>query len=168
MKPSCGYLFVAAVLVACGSKEISRQDGSAKGGGGGSVSTPDGSAPGEGGAGGGGGAGGAAGGAGGAGVGGGAGGGAGGTGGGAGDNCLPPEMTPPVCGASVCGNGVRDSCQRTRAGCSPVTVTEPCDGQDLGGDTCQKHGFGAGILSCSSHCAVDTSGCASALTSSTP
>jgi hypothetical protein len=58
--------------------------------------------------------------------------------GGAGGMCanLPPEMVPPVCGHAVCGNGARDSCQLSRPGCTPLTVTEACDGADLGGDTC--------------------------------
>ncbi len=166
------YLLLATSLAGCGSKDkdsdldASGSPGTA--GAGGSVANDDGSdAHGSGGT--------AAGGTGGnpfdasaAGTGGMGGGGAGGhagtaPGGGGGGSCasnIPPEMTPPVCGWPKCGNGVRDSCSLPWGGCpTPFPVTEACDGADLGGDTCQAHGFTSGTLSCLSYCAVDLGGC---------
>jgi hypothetical protein len=82
---------------------------------------------------------------------------------------IPPEMTPPVCGRPACGNGVRDTCQLPWPGCpSTFTATEPCDGADLGGDTCQKHGFLLGNLACTSYCALDISDCRSPAASTPP
>jgi len=36
---------------------------------------------------------------------------------------------------------------------------EQCDGNDLGGKTCQDFGFTGGTLSCNSNCTFNTSGC---------
>jgi hypothetical protein len=47
---------------------------------------------------------------------------------------------------TVCGNGVKEP-------------GEACDGVDLGGQTCQSQGFGAGILACNTNCTFNTSGC---------
>jgi hypothetical protein len=77
---------------------------------------------------------------------------------GPGESCLP--MTPS-CPSTLCGNGVRDTC-RVRAGlgfCPEVDATEICDGADLGGETCEKRGFGSGTLSCATGCWLDTSRC---------
>jgi serine protease AprX len=46
----------------------------------------------------------------------------------------------------VCGNNVKES-------------GEPCDGNDLGGQTCQGQGFAGGTLSCNGDCSLNTSGC---------
>jgi hypothetical protein len=45
-----------------------------------------------------------------------------------------------------CGNGIRER-------------EEECDGDDLGGETCESYGFGGGALVCSSVCSFDLSGC---------
>jgi hypothetical protein len=39
---------------------------------------------------------------------------------------------------------------------------EECDGNSLGGATCQSEGFTSGTLACSGACTLDTSGCESA------
>lgn len=46
----------------------------------------------------------------------------------------------------VCGNNVKES-------------GEACDGNDLGGQTCQSQGFGGGTLACNGDCSLNTSGC---------
>ncbi len=40
-----------------------------------------------------------------------------------------------------------------------VEGDEECDGNDLGGETCQTLGFDGGTLACTNSCAFDTSGC---------
>jgi hypothetical protein len=96
--------------------------------------------------------------------------GAGGTGvgpgtgvGGTGETCLP--SVPTNCGSALCGNGVRDTCS-VHAGfgfCPLVQVTEGCDGQDFGTDTCFAHGFGSGALTCDS-CTVNQNSCSDCVT----
>ena len=78
-----------------------------------------------------------------------------------------PVFGTGICGAALCGNGVRDSCQECfqggkeppfgDGGCS--TVTEQCDGQDLAGQTCTGLGYSGGSLACSSGCTWDASVC---------
>lgn len=48
----------------------------------------------------------------------------------------------------VCGNNVKES-------------GEACDGNDLGGQTCQSQGFAGGILTCNGDCSLNTSACVS-------
>ena len=71
------------------------------------------------------------------------------------------EAPPQGCGAALCGNGTRDTCQYpTGPGTCPMaSVTEWCDGTDFGGVSCAAWGFGAGTLTCRSNCQVDTSTC---------
>src|SRR6185436_13049752 len=68
-----------------------------------------------------------------------------------------------LCTPLTCGNNNRDYCARTPDGssyCSGVTVHEPCDGTDLGGQTCQYFGYGAGELACAPDCSgFVASGC---------
>ncbi|KIG15508.1 Endo-1,4-beta-xylanase A precursor [Enhygromyxa salina] len=47
---------------------------------------------------------------------------------------------------AMCGNGVTEA-------------PEECDGEDLGGRTCESVGFPGGELSCAGDCTLDTSGC---------
>jgi hypothetical protein len=47
----------------------------------------------------------------------------------------------------TCGNGMLDP-------------GEQCDGADLGGHTCQSHGFDHGAITCTATCVLDTSSCA--------
>jgi hypothetical protein len=54
--------------------------------------------------------------------------------------------TPAVEGAGFCGNGV-------------VDPGEQCDGDDLGGVSCEGLGFAAGTVACAPGCRLDTSGC---------
>ena len=49
-------------------------------------------------------------------------------------------------GSLACGNGVREG-------------VEDCDKKDVGGSTCQKHGFELGQLGCKVNCTFDESGC---------
>lgn len=46
----------------------------------------------------------------------------------------------------VCGNNIRES-------------GEACDGNDLGGQTCQSQGFSGGTLTCNGDCSLSTAGC---------
>src|SRR5262245_5429132 len=48
--------------------------------------------------------------------------------------------------SAACGDGV-------------ATPPEPCDGNDVAGETCSSQGFDAGALACTSQCAFDTTGC---------
>ena len=50
---------------------------------------------------------------------------------------------------AACGNGVRET-------------GEACDGNDLGGFTCQTEGYASGTLTCQSSCLFDFSGCVAA------
>jgi hypothetical protein len=76
-------------------------------------------------------------------------------------SCVPPP--PPVCGV-LCGNGLLDTCRVAVAPqCSPITLTEQCDGQQFGGDSCLQRGYGSGDLSCRSDCTIDDSGCSDCL-----
>jgi hypothetical protein len=55
---------------------------------------------------------------------------------------------------------VRDTCAIETTGCPTVTLTESCDGADLGtASTCVARGYGSGTLKCSSACWIDLSGC---------
>lgn len=79
---------------------------------------------------------------------------------------LPPRP-PPFSSCTTtpsCDNGVRDGCSfcGQTVGmpggvfCNPST--EPCDGTDLGGETCESRGYTGGKLSCSA-CAFDENDC---------
>jgi hypothetical protein len=48
--------------------------------------------------------------------------------------------------SSACGDGIADP-------------GEACDGEDLGGATCESEGFDRGALACTAICQLDTSGC---------
>jgi hypothetical protein len=63
------------------------------------------------------------------------------------------------CGADLCGNGNRDTCDAAFAGCPGVTNTERCDGDDLGAETCASLGYGSGQPTCTSSCQISTAGC---------
>jgi len=52
---------------------------------------------------------------------------------------------------SICGNGI-------------IEGGEDCEGEDLGGATCESLGYGPGILACDIACTFDTSGCSPAPT----
>jgi hypothetical protein len=71
-------------------------------------------------------------------------------------SCIVPT---PWCGAAACGNSRRDTCQTCVGDCQPTAVTEVCDGNDLGGRTCQDLGYAGGLLGCTSRCTLDTSAC---------
>ena len=79
----------------------------------------------------------------------------------AGDSQICQPGLPTNCGASLCGNGARDTCTvpSGHGPCPQVSFTEACDGHDLGGDTCVAHGWGSGTLACASDCTPDTSAC---------
>jgi hypothetical protein len=98
--------------------------------------------------------------------------------------CPAPDHPPaPICGATLCGNGVRDNCQVCGAGplsvgCADIGATnspecgslsclfavdESCDGADLGTATCATLGFGGGTLACSDRCTFQTNGCTTCL-----
>lgn len=61
-------------------------------------------------------------------------------------NCLAFE-TGGCSGPASCGNGIKDG-------------SEVCDGNDLGGQTCETAGAGTGTLACATNCVTfDTAGC---------
>lgn len=83
--------------------------------------------------------------------------------------CSPiASSVPPACGASLCGNGVVDTCTIPSA-CNPGpifdsgictrSVTESCDGTNLGGASCASLGFAGGTLACATTCNYDARGC---------
>ena len=81
--------------------------------------------------------------------------------GGSGEYCggVMPAV-PPLC-PSLCGNGVPDTCPAPTYGfCEEMYWTESCDGTDFGADSCVKHGFAGGALTCTANCAIDDSSCA--------
>lgn len=52
----------------------------------------------------------------------------------------------PTSAGPACGNGV-------------VEDSEQCDGNDLGGSSCESLGFAGGTLMCTDNCTLDSSGC---------
>ncbi len=98
--------------------------------------------------------------------------------------CAVPAFPPAATCAETCGNGVRDSCPYCAAeiltsggaggpggsagpacpeGTTAETLTETCDGSDLGSSTCTSLGFTGGTIACTSLCSYDTNGCDSCL-----
>ena len=76
---------------------------------------------------------------------------------------------PTRCPATLCGNGVRESCVvkwGTYPSCSQSVFYEDCDGKDLGfQQTCDSlEGFASGTLRCSPSCTRDTRGCSECTT----
>jgi hypothetical protein len=78
---------------------------------------------------------------------------------------LAPARSPVCggaswCGAGSCGNGIRDTCAVCVSRCVPaISFTEPCDGADLGGNTCTSLGYEGGTLGCGTDCSFDVSRC---------
>lgn len=84
----------------------------------------------------------------------------------------PPSQT---CALALCGNGRIDSCQRCMpclgggpgggpppprdAGVCCTDEPEQCDGDALGGATCESLGYAGGTLRCGDWCGRDTRGC---------
>ena len=76
-----------------------------------------------------------------------------------------------LCGGDTCGDGARDSCriEETERGprfvpapedsSDPETITELCDGDDFGAQSCASRGYGSGALACRDQCTIDESGC---------
>ncbi len=85
----------------------------------------------------------------------------------------------PIC-AGTCGNGLRDSClscapqiltsggsggtdgsagPACSEGTTSETLTESCDGTDVGVASCASLGFSGGTLGCTSFCSYDTNAC---------
>jgi hypothetical protein len=81
-----------------------------------------------------------------------------GSGGGSGTDCC---RSPSSCIEGLCGNGVVDTCTAPSGpgSCPVVTFAEPCDGDDLDGQSCASFGYGSGALVCSNACSFDTTGC---------
>lgn len=83
----------------------------------------------------------------------------------------PPAPVAAPAPRPSCGNGQLDVIGMTGGECAPcmpgrscpcsprAQVMEPCDGADLGGQTCESLGFGGGRLRCSSSCSFDDSQC---------
>lgn len=76
----------------------------------------------------------------------GSGGGVGGSGGQTGVSSSSTASSASTGGSAECGNGV-------------IEAGEVCDGQQLGGASCQSLGFEQGQLGCGANCQHDTSGC---------
>ena len=68
------------------------------------------------------------------------------------DSCAYPGSPPNT----ACRNGI---CIVPVCGDSVTDPDEECDGDDLGGQTCESLGLGGGTLGCSSNCMYDKSGC---------
>jgi hypothetical protein len=61
------------------------------------------------------------------------------------------------CPLSLCGNGKVDMCPSLE---NPrIQASELCDGEEMGGRTCQTSGFFGGTLRCTSKCGIDTALC---------
>src|SRR6476659_3545449 len=75
-----------------------------------------------------------------------------------------PSMPTPACGVTACGNGTVDRCQvPTGPGCIITSQYEECDGDQFGGDSCARRGYGSGKLTCTSACTIDGTTCAECL-----
>ena len=61
-------------------------------------------------------------------------------------SCNAASCTLNPMGCSYCGDGVRNG-------------VEACEAGDLGGQSCTSVGYDAGLLKCTSDCALDDSGC---------
>jgi hypothetical protein len=75
--------------------------------------------------------------------------------------CVESGWPSPVCGA-LCGNGARDMCSfrlGPQPSCAQVSITENCDGQDFGAESCQSRGFAGGRLTCSGACTIENRTC---------
>ena len=94
----------------------------------------------------------------------------GGGGGGLAADCGAATTTEsPACGAALCGNGTRDSCQVPGngfggsgghgGGSGGTSAAESCDGSDLSVFDCRSFSFASGTLRCTSSCTFDLSGC---------
>ncbi|MBU1510547.1 hypothetical protein KKD52_09320 [Myxococcota bacterium] len=57
---------------------------------------------------------------------------------------------------------VKEPPQESFCGNGQIDHDEECDADNLGGDTCQLHGFTGGQLGCTTYCVIDTSGCTQA------
>ena len=60
--------------------------------------------------------------------------------------CTAASCTLDVAGCTYCGDGTRNG-------------LEPCEGVDLGGQSCTTQGFDSGNLSCAVDCSFNTKGC---------
>ena len=81
----------------------------------------------------------------------------------------PPLPPAPGCGVALCGNGSIDMCQvASGPGCPTSSQSEECDGDQFGGDTCARRGYGSGNLSCTSVCTIDDTTCAECLSIGNP
>jgi hypothetical protein len=76
----------------------------------------------------------------------------------------PPKSEPAVCGNGKVDQGYQYLCascipgRPCACGWAPANA-EPCDGADLGGNTCLTLGFNEGVLRCTAQCQYDTSDC---------
>lgn len=72
-----------------------------------------------------------------------------------------PSMPTPACGVAACGNGTVDRCVvPSGPGCIITPQLEECDGDQFGGDSCARRGYGSGKLTCSGACTIDGTTCA--------
>ena len=69
--------------------------------------------------------------------------------------CSVSQEKGDPCPPSLCGNGHIDTCP------GGDSLTEECDGQDLGSRTCASLGYFGGTLACTSSCDLDVEGCVS-------
>jgi len=80
------------------------------------------------------------------------------------DRCQCEGKTPNVCLAECAGAGGSSGTGGGSGTCNNGVLDpgEPCDGVNLGGDTCETATMGAqpsGVLSCTANCTFNTSGC---------
>jgi hypothetical protein len=69
--------------------------------------------------------------------------------------CSVGQGRGDICPLSLCGNGHIDTCP------GGDSLTEACDGMDLGSRTCASLGYFGGTLACTSSCDLDEERCVS-------
>jgi len=69
--------------------------------------------------------------------------------------CKASAPLPAAACGATCGNGTVDACPSQER---PLRA-EDCDGDDLGGDTCESLGYTSGTLACGGTCQFDRSRC---------
>jgi len=83
------------------------------------------------------------------------------------DGCSDTCEVEFVCGDQQCDSHMGENCQRCQQDCCPncgngvreLAHGEECDGQELGGSTCDDHCYEGGTLGCTAWCTLDFTTC---------